>query len=147
VWGWDGVISGQRAILRLVPEQRGAIVLLTNADNGRALYRSLVPPLMQESFGIVVPSLRLTPSGEGAGDLSRFEGVYAWPDRRLVVTGDERGLTIDGDDTIVHASQLDDHVFLVDPDDPDDPTVTFDQFDHSGRPRVLYRMLWGLPRV
>ena len=41
VWGWDGLIEGQRAILRLLPEHRGAVVLLTNGSTGRALYRSL----------------------------------------------------------------------------------------------------------
>jgi hypothetical protein len=30
---------------------------------------------------------------------------------------------------------------------PDNPTVTFGAFDAIGRPRVLYVMLWGLPRV
>jgi CubicO group peptidase (beta-lactamase class C family) len=41
VWGWDGLISGDRAILRLLPDQHGAVVLLTNGSSGRALYRSL----------------------------------------------------------------------------------------------------------
>jgi hypothetical protein len=37
--------------------------------------------------------------------------------------------------------------FLVYPGNPDDPTVTFGAFDASGRPRVLYLMLWGPPRL
>jgi CubicO group peptidase (beta-lactamase class C family) len=85
VWGWDGVISGHRAILRIVPELRGALVLLTNANTGRAMYRSLFADLMQGWFGISVPRLRLEPSYGAAGDLSRFVGVYAWPDRRVEV--------------------------------------------------------------
>jgi CubicO group peptidase (beta-lactamase class C family) len=145
VWGWDGVISGQRAVLRLVPE-RGAAVLLTNADTGRALYRSLFAELMPEAFGIGVPPLALEPS-ERVSDLSRFAGVYAWPDRRLEVTATETALTIDGDGAELHARPLDERTFLVDPDDPDNPTVTFDRFDESGRPTVLYSMLWGLPRA
>jgi hypothetical protein len=47
----------------------------------------------------------------------------------------------------LEARPLDDRVFLVDPSDPDNPTVTFGEFDPSGRPRALYLMLWGLPRV
>jgi hypothetical protein len=43
--------------------------------------------------------------------------------------------------------RLDERTFLVDPMDPDNPTVTFGVFDASGRPRVLYIMLWGLPRL
>jgi CubicO group peptidase (beta-lactamase class C family) len=29
VWGWDGLINGERSVLRLVPGQQGAIVLIT----------------------------------------------------------------------------------------------------------------------
>ena len=32
VWGWDGLISGSRAILRIMPEHRSAVVLLTNGS-------------------------------------------------------------------------------------------------------------------
>jgi CubicO group peptidase (beta-lactamase class C family) len=145
VWGWDGVISGQRAILRLVPD-RGAAVLLTNSDRGRALYRSLFPELMPEAFGIGVPRVTLEPS-QYVADLSRFAGVYAWPDRRLEVTATDTGLAIVGDERTLQALPLDERTFVVDPDDPDEPTLTFDRFDESGRPAVLYSMLWGLPRA
>ena len=146
VWGWDGVISGQRAILRLIPG-RGAAVLLTNAENGRALYRSLFAELMEKWFGIGVPALELEPPREPAVDSSRFAGVYAWPDRRLEVRATEDGVTIEGDGEIVHGVPLDDRTVLVDPGDPDNPTVTFAALDESGRPGALYSMLWGLPRV
>ena len=65
MWGWDGLISGSRAILRLVPGQRGAVVLLTNGSTGRALYRSLFPILMEAWFGVGMPALRLEPSPGG----------------------------------------------------------------------------------
>jgi hypothetical protein len=42
---------------------------------------------------------------------------------------------------------LDERSFVVDPMDPDNPTVTFGVFDAAERPRVLYVMLWGLPRL
>src|SRR4029450_10327098 len=32
VWGWDGLISGSRAILRIMPEHRRAVVLLTHGS-------------------------------------------------------------------------------------------------------------------
>ncbi len=35
----------------------------------------------------------------------------------------------------------------MDAADPDNPTVTFGPDDAAGRPRVLYVMLWGLPRI
>ena len=147
VWGWDGLISGQRAILRIVPERRGAAVLLTNGSTGRAVYRSLFRDLMMEWFDIVVPPLRLEPSLGVAGDLSRFAGVYAWPDRRWTVTATGTGLVMEGDGRRVEAFPVDATTFLVDADDPDNPTVTFGAFDAAGRPRVLYQMLWALPRV
>ena len=86
VWGWDGVISGERSVLRIVPEHRAAVVLMTNGSTGRAMYRSLFADLMESLFGISVPPLRLDASPGAAGDLSRFAGVYAWPDRRVEVT-------------------------------------------------------------
>ena len=86
VWGWDGLISGERSALRIVPEYAAAIVLLTNSSSGRALYRSLFTELMPLLFGIRVPSLRLDPSPGSAGDLTRFAGVYGWPDRVIEIT-------------------------------------------------------------
>lgn len=147
VWGWDGLLGGQRAILRIAPERRGAVVLLTNGSTGRALYRSLFSDLMKAWFGVSVPALRLEPSLGAAGDLSRFAGVYAWPDRRWEVTATDTGLVMEGDGRTVEALPIDDRTFLVDARNPDTPTVTFGAFDGSGRPGVLYQMLWGLPRV
>jgi CubicO group peptidase (beta-lactamase class C family) len=36
VWGWDGLVSGHRSILRILPQRRAAVVLLTNGSTGRA---------------------------------------------------------------------------------------------------------------
>ncbi len=91
VWGWDGLISGERSALRIVPEHDAAVVLMTNSSTGRALYRTLFTELMARLFGITVPSLRLDPSPGSAGDLARFAGVYGWPDREIEVTVAGRG--------------------------------------------------------
>jgi len=146
VWGWDGLISGQRAVLRLVPE-RGAAVLLANSATGRALYRSIFPELMDAWFGIQVPPLRLERSDGAAGDLSRFAGVYAWPDRRWDVAATGSSLVLATGGRRLVGLPVDDRTFVVDAVDPDTPTVTFGAFDDDGRPGVLYEMLWGLPRV
>jgi CubicO group peptidase (beta-lactamase class C family) len=146
VWGWDGLISGQRAFLRLVPEQRGAAVLLTNADSGRAFYRALFPRVMEEWFGVRMPPLRLEPSVGAAGDLSRYAGAYAWPDRRWDITARDDGLVLTQDDRTLEASPIDARTFLVDAGNPDTPTVTFGAFDDDDRPRVLYELVWGFPR-
>lgn len=147
VWGWDGVITGQRAVLRIVPERRGAVVLLTNGSTGRAMYRSLFSELMKARFDISVPALRLEPSLGTGRDLSRFAGVYAWPDRQWTVTATDAGLVMEGDGRTIEAFPVDDSTFLVDAHNPDNPTVTFGALDGNGRPGVLYQMLWGLPRV
>lgn len=146
VWGWDGVVNGERSVLRLVPDRGAAVALLTNGSTGRAMYRSLFADLMP-LFGITIPPLDLDPSPGAAGDLSRFNGVYAWPDRRMEVKASGSDLLIKTEDGQRQALPLNERAFLVDAKDPDEPTVTFGVYDDSGRPQVLYDMLWGLPRV
>jgi hypothetical protein len=109
--------------------------------------RSLFADLLPREFGINVPLLRLEAAPVGAADLTRFEGVYAWPDRQVQVSATSNGLQISPAQGQLEARPLDDRVFLVDPSDPDNPTITFGESDPTGRPRVLYVMLWGLPRV
>jgi hypothetical protein len=94
-----------------------------------------------------MPPLHRSPSPGAAGDLSRFTGRYAWPDRQVDVAATADGLLVSGEDGQTEALPLSERTFLVDPADPDNPTVTFGAFDASGRPGVLYEMLWGLPRV
>ncbi len=146
-WGWDGLLDGQRAFLRLLPADDAALVLLTNADSGRAAYRTLVPRLATELFGIDVPAPHTRPMEGAAGELGRFAGDYAWPDRCVSVRVAGTCLVVDDGDRVVEAPPVDDRSFLVDPADPDNPTVTFGSFDAKGRPGTLYEMLWGLPRA
>jgi len=147
VWGWDGLINGERSFLRLVPDQKAAVVLMTNSSTGRAMYRSLFAELMESVFAISAPPLTLAPLPDAAGDLSRFAGIYAWPDRQVNVAATANGLVITSAEGQTEALPLNDRTFLVDPADPDNPTVTFGVFDSAGRPGVLYEMLWGLPRA
>jgi CubicO group peptidase (beta-lactamase class C family) len=147
VWGWDGLVNGERSVLRLVPGHQAAVVLMTNSSTGRAMYRSLFAEVMASLSGISVPPLRLDAAPGAAGDLSRFAGVYAWPDRQVDVTATADGLLISSEDSQTEALPLDERTFLVAPADPDNPTMTFGAFDPAGRPQVLYDMLWGLPRA
>ena len=50
VWGWDGVVHGERSFLRIMPEHQAAIALMTNGSTGRAMYRSLFADLMKSLF-------------------------------------------------------------------------------------------------
>jgi CubicO group peptidase (beta-lactamase class C family) len=147
VWGWDSLVPGERSVLRIVPEQQAAVVLMTNSSTGRAMYRSFFADLFPSLFGITVSPLLLDVSPDAVTDVSRFAGVYAWPDRRVEVTATASGLTIASGQDETEALPLDERTFLVDGADPDNPTVTFGAFDADGRPRVLYVMLWGLPRL
>ncbi len=85
-------------------------------------------------------------SGDPVTSRTRFAGVYAWPDRRIEVTAMDGGLLLDERRSQTEALPIDERTFLVDPSNPDTPTVTFGGFDHAGRPHILYDMLWGLPR-
>jgi CubicO group peptidase (beta-lactamase class C family) len=147
VWGWDGVVNGERSFLRIMPDRRAAVVLMANAGTGRAMYRSLFADLMKPLFGIGFPPLRLDPSPGAAGDLSRFAGVYAWPDRRVEVAAAGDCLLVKTEHAEAQAFPIDGRTFLVDAADPDNPTVTFGAYDEAGRPQILYDMLWGLPRL
>jgi CubicO group peptidase (beta-lactamase class C family) len=147
VWGWDGLVNGERSVLRLLPQHKAAVVLMTNSGTGRAMYRSLFAELMEVHFDIQVPPLRLAPSALTTDDLSRYAGVYAWPDRRVEVVARAGGLLLKGADGQTKAMPIDEQTFLVDAADPDNPTVTFGAFNADGQPQVLYLMLWGLPRT
>jgi CubicO group peptidase (beta-lactamase class C family) len=147
VWGWDSVINGERSVLRMVPAHQAAVVLMTNGSTGREMYRSLFADLMESMFGISVSPLCLDTSPDAAQDLTRFAGIYAWPDRRVEVTASGSCLLITGEHDSIEAVPLDERSFVVDAADPDSPTVTFGAYDEAGRPQVLYDMLWGLPRL
>ena len=146
VWGWDSVLPGERAALRLLPEHGAAVVVMTNGEQGRALCRPVLEELLA-SFGVVLPPLRLQPDPRAAGDLERFAGVYGWPDRRVEVRAAGTHLVVSAEDGDAEARPLDGRAFVVDATDPDNPAITFGELDQSGRPRALYLMLWALPRI
>ena len=82
-------------------------------------------------------------------DLGSLLGEHA---ARQSVPGAALGVLRDGEVStayygVVEALPLDDRTFLLDPLDPDDPTVTFGAFAPAGRPQVCYLMFWALPRL
>jgi hypothetical protein len=145
-WGWSGVTDGQRAELRILPEQRGAIALLTNASSGKAMYRSLVADLGPRLLGVRPPVLRLATRGDVDVDPSAYVGTYTWPERVYEVRLDAGRPVLVRDGRIRPLEPLDERVFVVDRANPDVPTITFDRFDEHGRPGVVYVMVWGIPR-
>ena len=143
----DGVVNGQRSVLRLLPDQDGAVVVLTNGSAGRALARSILEETVPAEFGVGVPTVSLEPSLDVPHQVAAYTGTYGWPDRRVDVTESARGLLVTEDGMAKEAVPLDHRSFLIDRDDPDTPTITFDDFDKDGRPGVLFDMVWGLGRL
>lgn len=146
VWGWDSVLPGERAVLRLLPELNAAVAVMTNSERGRALCRPVLEAVLA-SFGVAVPPLRLNPAPGAAGNLARFAGIYGWPDRRVEVRAAGTHLVVSSEDGEAEGWPLDERAFVVDAADPDNPAITFGEADRAGRPRTLYLMLWGLPRI
>ena len=147
VWGWDGVVNGQRSVLRLLPDRDGAVVVLSNGSAGRAVARMVLAEVVPAWFGIEVATLRLDPSPDVPEQLAAYAGAYCWPDRRVEVTESAHGLLVSEDGVARESVPLDRRTFLIDRDDPDAPTITFDDFDEAGRPGVVYDMVWGLGRL
>jgi hypothetical protein len=147
VWGWDGVVKGQRSVLRLLPDQDGAVVALSNGSAGRAVARSVLAEVVPACFGVDVATVNLDPAPDIPTQLAPYAGAYGWPDRRIEVTASTRELLVREGGISNVAVPLDRRVFLVDRDDPDTPTITFEDFDSAGRPGVLYDMVWGLDRL
>lgn len=147
VWGWDGVVNGQRSVLRLLPDRDGAVVVLTNGCAGRAVARSVLAEVVSTWFGVNVATMRLDPDPDVPEQLTPYAGAYGWPDRRIDVTQSAGGLLVSEDGIAKEAVPLDRRTFLLDRADPDTPTITFGNFDPDGRPDVLYDMVWGLGRL
>lgn len=147
VWGWDGVVNGQRSVVRLLPDRDGALVVLANGSTGRAMASDLLTAAAPAWLGVDVPTSRLDPSDDVPLELSSYAGCYGWPDRCVEVAATEDRLLVTEDGTTKQAMPLDRTTFLVDRDDPDTPTIAFAEFDAAGRPGVLYDMVWGLERL
>lgn len=147
VWGWDGIVNGQRSVLRLLPELDGAVVVLTNGGTGRALARDILADVVPALFGVDIPGLRMDLSPDVPQGLGRYAGTYGWPDRTIEVTESDDVLRFTEDGVAKKAPPLDHRTFLLDRDDPDAPTITFEDFDSEGKPGVLYDMVWGLGRA
>ena len=147
IWGWDSVLPGERAMLRLLPRQKAAVAVLTNCGTGRALCRQVLAELLTSQFGRAVPPLALDSEPDAAADLGRFAGAYGWPDRRVEVRKSGTHLAVSDEDGDAEARAIDGSAFVVDPGDPDNPAITFGAFDAAGRPGAVYLMLWGLPRI
>ncbi|MGA5299523.1 serine hydrolase [Nucisporomicrobium flavum] len=88
--GHDGNTIGQAAFLRLLPEQGLAIALLTNIDDGRALYQDLYSEILAEVAGLRMPEPFAPPAEPVDANLPEHLGTYERAGSRIEV--------LDGDD-------------------------------------------------
>ena len=75
VIGHDGGTAGQYAFLRVVPERRVAVALLTNGGDAPGLYREVFAHVLGTLCGIALPP-PLEANPHVAVDLGRFVGHY-----------------------------------------------------------------------
>jgi hypothetical protein len=74
--GHDGNTIGQAAFLRVLPEARLAVTLLTNGGNTRDLYEDLYREIFAELAGVAMPT-PITPPAEPVGtDITPHLGSY-----------------------------------------------------------------------
>jgi CubicO group peptidase (beta-lactamase class C family) len=83
--GHDGDTIGQSAYLRINPEARVAVCLLTNSAKSAALYRELFSEVFRALAGITMPASP-RPVGGRPDDLERHAGRYERTSRRFDVS-------------------------------------------------------------
>jgi CubicO group peptidase (beta-lactamase class C family) len=85
VYGHDGGTIGQTAFLRVVPDARVAICVLTNGGHAQDLWEDLARPLLAELAGVAVP-IRLEPPAEPVDvALEPYVGTYERLGTRLEI--------------------------------------------------------------
>jgi hypothetical protein len=76
VLGHDGSGIGQTAYLRMLPEHRFAVALLTNGGDTQGLYRELFGEVFRELAGVVMPAPLEPPAHPVNIDLAPYVGRY-----------------------------------------------------------------------
>lgn len=146
VIGHDGSTLGQNAFMRLVPGQRLAVALLTNAPGGRAVYERLFDEVLGELAGLSLPPKPAAAVDQSAYALAPFEGVFERLGVRMTVSTVEGRLQLLIDSTgPLAASQPPTPPIPLDAVDAStfvgfmpaagvDMAVVFSDFDADGRP-------------
>ncbi len=81
-----GANAGAHSSLALVPDQQGAVAVMTNGTTGAAVHGMLTAQLLQECFGVgpVVPVT--APTSQVTVDLARFTGRFVADDGEVTFT-------------------------------------------------------------
>jgi CubicO group peptidase (beta-lactamase class C family) len=106
VLGHNGGTVGQAAFLRVLPDDGGAVCLLTNGGDAHSLSQQLMTEIAQELWQLEVPAPAEpapdTPQADPAGYLGRYEREGA----QLDVAAGTGGLTLTWTDTGPMAEEL-----------------------------------------
>jgi hypothetical protein len=74
--GHDGGTIGQYAYLRILPDSKFAVVLLTNGGDAAGLYREVFGETFGELAGVAMPAALTPPAEPATADLDSYEGRY-----------------------------------------------------------------------
>ncbi|MEE6263803.1 serine hydrolase domain-containing protein [Plantactinospora sonchi] len=91
VLGHDGGTFGQAAFLRVVPDRRVAVALLTNGGDAIALYTRIYRHLLRELAEVEVPPMPTPPARPTRVDAGRYVGTYASQVVEITVSQDDDG--------------------------------------------------------
>jgi CubicO group peptidase (beta-lactamase class C family) len=86
LFGHDGNSIGQSAYLRVDPEARVAVALMTNGGRSGELYQDLFSELLAELAGVTMPAPVEPPAQPVRVDPARYVGVYERASVRIEVT-------------------------------------------------------------
>jgi len=148
VIGHDGGTIGQNSSLRILPDERFAVAVLTNSLGGSLLASRVMRWLFGEVLGVAVPPRPQPPESPPDIDLTPYEGVYERTGFRTIVRVHDGALTAEN----VNTGPLADAAVQFPPSPlhavsetlflQRDPTgvfqpVVFSEFE-QGRPRYMY---------
>ncbi|HKA82943.1 MAG TPA: serine hydrolase domain-containing protein [Acidimicrobiales bacterium] len=86
--GQDADTIGQRAFLRVVPERRFALCVLTNSPTGAALARTIIPSVAADLLDVDASPIAAPTPGPAVPDPGRLSGHYDRLHQRVEVTVD-----------------------------------------------------------
>ena len=149
VVGHDGGTIGQQSSLRVLPDERFAVALLTNTSpSGGALAEFLMSWLFKETFDIDVPPRPQPPEHAPKVDAAPYTGVFEKlgarttlevSDGALYATAANTGPLPLPDMPAARLYPVDASLFLEAAPFPGYFTpVTFSDFDGEGRPRYMF---------
>jgi len=87
--GHDGSTLGQASYLRVVPDARVAVALLTNGGHTDDLYRELFGTLLRELCGLAMPPASEPSDPPATVDPAPYAGTYECNGRRIELTAQD----------------------------------------------------------